>query len=172
MPGMRHAASTLLLALPLALAPATASVAAPPEHFSLALDETGLSRTSEACGFDILVHVEGTVRFTDFLDRDGQNVRSLVTYPSLTYTFTNAETGESVASRSPDPEHYTWHPDGSFSVTVTGLVMHWTVRGEGVLSAQSGRFSFAIDAAGHESETEPVGRNDDYHAAMCEILAP
>jgi hypothetical protein len=172
MPGMRHLATALLLGLPLVVGPATSALAAPPDRSSFAVDDTGLSRTSEDCGFDILVHVEGTIRVVDFLDGDGTNVRTLVTYPSLTYTFSNAETGESVTSRSPDPEHLTWNPDGSLSVTVTGLVMHWTVPGDGVVAAQSGRLTFTVDAEGHESGAEPVGRNDDYHAALCEILAP
>ncbi len=172
MPGMRSAATTALLALPLVLAPAASAVAAQPEHYTFAVDETSLSRTSEDCGFEILVHVEGFIRVVDFLDGDGGQLRTLVTYPSLTYTFTNAATGESVTSRSPDPEHITWHPDGSLTISVTGLVMHWTVPGEGVLAAQSGRFTIEVDADGDGAETEPVGRHDDYHAAMCEILAP
>ena len=44
--------------------------------------------------------------------------------------------------------------------------------GEGVVAAQSGRFVITVDPAGEASESEPVGRNDDYHAAMCQILAP
>ena len=184
MPRPRHVATALLLALPFALAPATASVAAQPDRYSFAVDDTGPSRTSEDCGFDILLHVEGTIRVVDFFagdgdgdgdgDADGERapVRTLVTYPSLTYTFSNAATGESVTSRSPDPEHITWHPDGSITITVTGLVMHWAVPGEGVLAAQSGRFTVEVDADGDASETDPVGRHDDYHAALCEILAP
>ena len=87
------------------------------------VDDTFLSRTSEDCGFDILLHLEGTMTFTDFVDRNGEPSRSLATYPSLFYTFINAATGTSVTSRSPDPEHFTWRSDGSFTVEVTGLVM-------------------------------------------------
>jgi hypothetical protein len=172
MPGMRSAATTAVLALPLVLAPAASAVAAQPDRYSFTVDDTFLSRTSEDCGFDIIAHVEGTIRVADFLDGDGGQLRTLVTYPSLTYTFTNDATGESVSSRSPDPEHITWHPDGSFAIMVTGLVMHWSVPGEGVLAAQSGRFTVEVDADGDASESDPVGRDDDYHAALCEILAP
>jgi hypothetical protein len=126
----------------------------------------------EQCGFDILLHLEGTMRFTDFVDRNGELTRSLVTYPRLFYTFINADTGESVASRSPDPEHYTWNSDGSFTIEVTGLVMHWVVPGSGVVAAQAGRFVITVDADGNAFESEPLGRSDDYHAALCEVLAP
>ena len=172
MPGMRSAATTALLALPFVLAPAASAVAAQPDRSSLSVDDTFLSRTSEDCGFDILLHLEGTIRGVDFLAGDGTRLRSLTTYPGLTYTFINAMTGESVTSHSPDPEHWTWNADGSATLHVTGLVMHWVVPGEGVIAAQSGRFTVAVDPDGEAAETEPVGRHDDYHAAMCEILAP
>jgi hypothetical protein len=149
---------------------AAPAAAAKPDVFVLQLDETGWSRTSEDCGFDILVHVQGTIRFVDFVDGDGDLVRSLVTYPSLTYTFSNAETGTSVSSRSPDPEHYTWNADGSFTVQVTGLVMHFAIPGQGTVG-QAGRFVVTIDPEGGETGSEPVGLDEDYHAALCQILA-
>ena len=171
MPGPRHVATTLLLALPLALAPATASVAAQPDRYSFAVDDSGPSRTSEDCGFDIWVHVEGTVRFLDFRDGDGTQLRSLTTYPNLTYTFTNVETGKSVTSHSPDVEHWTWNPDGSATLTVTGLVLHWRLPGQGV-TGQAGSFTVVFDTDGGETKIGQVGLDEDYHAALCEILAP
>jgi hypothetical protein len=171
MPGMRPIATSVLLALPVALGPAASALAAPPDRFSFEVDDTGLSRTSEDCGFDIMLHVEGTIRVLDFLDQDGSQTRTLVTYPRLTYTFSNAETGESVTSRSPDPEHLTWNADGSGTLRVTGLVLHWLVPGGG-MTGQAGAFTVSWDAEGDEIETEPVGLHEDYHAALCEILAP
>jgi hypothetical protein len=171
MPGPRHAATALLLALPLSLAPVTAAFAAPPDRYSFEVDDTGLSRTSEECGFDIMLPVEGTIRVLDFLDQDGNQTRTLVTYPGMTYTFSNAETGESVTSRSPDPEHLTWDADGGGTLRVTGLVLHWLVPGDGVVG-QAGAFTVSWDGEGNETETEPVGLHEDYHAALCEILAP
>jgi hypothetical protein len=171
MPGFRSVATTTLLALPLALAPAASAVAAPPDRYSFAVDDTDLSRTSEECGFDILVHAEGTIRVLDFLDEDGNPVRTLVTYPGLTYTFSNLETGESVTSRSPDPEHVTWNADGSGSARVTGLVLHWRLPGEGSVG-QAGMFTVSWDSEGNGDESEPVGLHEDYHAALCEILSP
>jgi hypothetical protein len=171
MPGMRQIATTALLAAPLALAPATASVAAQPDHYSFVVDDSGPSRTSEDCGFDIEVHVQGMVRFTDFLDQDGSYVRSLTTYPRLTYTFTNVETGESVTSHAPDVEHWTWGADGSATLRVTGLVLHWLVPGSGV-SGQAGSFTVVFGADGDETKIGQVGLDEDYHAALCEILSP
>lgn len=163
----RMAATAAALAIA-GVAPAGAAAAAPPDRFVLHVDDTFLSGTSEDCGFDILLHLEGTMTFTDFYDRHGELSRSLATYPGLFYTFINAATGISVTSRSPDPEHFTWRSDGSFTVEVTGLVMN--LGGDGDRAIQAGRFVITVDAEGNGSETEPLGRSDDYHAALCDIL--
>lgn len=162
-------ATTLALLAVTAMSTAGTAAAAPPDRFTLHIDDTFPSRTSEDCGFDILLHLEGTITFTDYFDRDGELSRTLVTYPGLFYTFINAATGASVTSRSPNPEHYAWNPDGSFTLEVTGLVMNLADSGQRAL--QAGRFVIAVDADGNASETEQVGRFDDYHAALCEILA-
>jgi hypothetical protein len=171
MPGMRSVITAALLALPLGLAPASSAVAAPPEHYSFAVDDTFPSRTSEDCGFDILLHLEGTISGVDFFAADGTPTRSLTVYPSLTYTFINATTGESVTSRSPDPEHWTWNADGSATLKVTGLVLHWRGPGHGV-TGQAGTFTVVFDTEGDENKIKQVGLNEDYHAALCEILSP
>ncbi len=165
----RIAATMALLAVS-GLATAGNAGAEPPDRSRVHVDDTFLSRTSVACGFDILLHLEGTLTFTDFYDQDGHLTRSLATYPDLFYTFINAATGESVTSRSPDPEHYTWNPDGSFTLDVTGLVMN--IAGGGQRAIQAGRFVITVDATGEGSDSEPVGRTDDYHATLCEVLAP
>ncbi len=165
------AASLALMAATVLGTPGTAT-AAQPDRYRVHVDDTFLSQTSEACGFNILLHLEGTVAFTDFVNRDGTVTRSLVTYPALFFTFINQATGTSVSSRSPDPEHYRWNDDGSLTLIVTGLVMHLVVPGQGVEAAQAGRFVVTIDLTGDETVSEPVGRNDDYHAALCQVLAP
>ena len=50
--------------------------------------------------------------------------------------------------------------------------MHLVVPGQGVEAVQAGRFVVTIDLNGDETVSEPVGRNDDYHAALCQVLAP
>ena len=164
-----HIAATAAVLAAMGVASAGTAAATPPDGFTLHVDDTFLSRNSQACGFDILLHLEGTMTFRDFYDRDGELSRSLTTYPGLFYTFINAATGVSVTSRSPDPEHFTWNPDGSFTLEVTGLVMN--LAGAGQRAIQAGHFNVSVDAEGHASETTPVGRFDDYHAALCDILA-
>ncbi len=164
--------AALLTTVAAALAPAVGAAAATPQFFVIHVDDTFVSRTSEDCGFEILLHLQGTYRGVDHVDNDGDLVRSLETYPNFTYTFINAETGVSVTSHSPDPGHYTWNGDGSFSLQVTGLVMHLVVPGQGMVAGQAGRFTITVDAEGEATESAPVGLNQDYHSALCEILAP
>ncbi len=165
-------ATTLTLLAATGMSAAGTAAATPPDRFTVHIDDTFLSGTSEDCGFDILLHLEGSIRVTDYYDRAGELSRSLETYPALFYTFINPESGVSVTSRSPDPGHYTWHSDGSATLTVTGLVMHLGVSGSSGKAIQAGRFVIRFDAAGNPSESERVGANDDYHAALCDILAP
>ena len=40
------------------------------------------------------------------------------------------------------------------------------------MTGQAGAFTVSWDAEGDEIGTEPVGLHEDYHAALCEILAP
>lgn len=165
-------AATLAVLAFTVMSTAGTAAASEPDRSTMHVDDTFLSRTSETCGFDILLHLEGSITFTDFFDQDGQVSRSLATYPALFFTLINAETGTSVTSRSPDPEHYTWNSDGSFTITVTGLVMHYAVPGSDLDALQAGWFVITVDANGDASVSELLGRSDDYHAALCEILAP
>jgi hypothetical protein len=169
--GRRVAVAGGLCAVALAMVPTTAA-AAPPERTVITVDDTDFAvKSSGICGFDILLHTKGTIRITDYVDRDGTPTRSLVTYPGLTYTFINASTGESVTSVSPDPEHYSWNADGSFTMVVTGLIMHWVVPGEGVLGADAGRLVVTVAADGTVTEEE-TGHHEPRFPALCHILAP
>jgi hypothetical protein len=171
---MRHdlglVAATAALLFATGVVTAGTASATPPDRFTEHVDDTFLSRASEDCGFNILLHLEGTMTFTDFYDRNGELVRSLTTYPALFFTFINPATGATVTSRSPDIERYTWNTHGGFTVDVSGLVMN--LAGGDTRAIQAGRFVVTVDAEGNGSETEPLGRADDYHAALCDILAP
>jgi hypothetical protein len=161
--------ATLALA---GLAPGATASAAPPDRTVVTVDEEGYAvKSSARCGFDILLRTKGTIRITEFRDRDGELRRSLTVYPGLTYTFTNQATGKSITSVSPDPEHVTFNPDGSFTMTVTGLIMHWVVPGQGVLGADAGRLVMTIDANGELISEVQTGHHEPRFPALCQILA-
>lgn len=156
-----------------ALAPVATASAAPPDITVIHVDDEGYApKASARCGFDILLRTEGTIRITEFLDRDGDVRRSLTVYPGLTYTFINKATGKSITSVSPDPEHVTFNPDGSFTMRVTGLIMHWVVPGQGVLGADAGPLVMTFDASGELiSEVQTGGHHEPRFPALCQILA-
>jgi hypothetical protein len=161
---------TLALA---AVLPGATSSAAPPDMTVIPVDDTAYAvKASARCGFDILLHTEGTIRITEFTDRTGEPRASLTVYPGLTYTFINQATGKSITSVSPDPEHVTINPDGSFTMRVTGLIMHWVVPGQGVLGADAGPLVMTFDADGElVSELQTGGHHVPRFPALCEILA-
>ena len=169
---MRRLAVLTTLALVAAMPGATAS-AARPEITVIPVDDTGYAvKASARCGFDILLHTEGTIRIIEFTDRDDELRRSLTVYPGLTYTFINEATGKSITSVSPDPEHVTFNPDGSFTMRVTGLIMHWVVPGQGVLGADAGPLVMTFDADGElVSEVQTGGHHEPRFPALCQILA-
>jgi hypothetical protein len=134
---MRRLALLLGLAAVVVLGPVGVARAAPPEHSVEHVDET--FTIEGECDFPVVVHVEGDVRHTDFLDQAGNVVRELEVFPNFRITFTNPETGKSISTPSPSVNHATINPDGSAVVTITGLSGHLIVGGGPPLSSDVGR---------------------------------
>jgi hypothetical protein len=117
---MRRLALLLGLTAIMVLGPGGVAGAVPPEHVPVEhIDETFADE--EACSFTVLIHVEGDIRHTNFLDQAGNVVRELEVFPGFTVTFTNAETGKSISTVSPSVFHATINPDGSTVAAITGL---------------------------------------------------
>jgi hypothetical protein len=93
-----------LLALGGGLLAATPAWATPPQHFhqqiNLSIPDDELSA---ACGFDVVDVFAGNANTTLFYDQSGALVRSTVTGPTFTQSFTAPSTGKSIVSRSPFP---------------------------------------------------------------------
>jgi len=93
-----------LLALGGGTLAATPAWATPPQHFhqqvNLRIPDDELSTT---CGFDVFLVFAGNVNTTLFYDQSGALVRSTVTGPTFTQSFTAPSTGKSIVSRSPFP---------------------------------------------------------------------
>jgi hypothetical protein len=113
-----------LLAIPAAAlataALATAALAVSPERI---LHEVYVDDVipSEACGFPIAVHVEGTVRETMFFDRDGEWVRAMNTPVDLKETWTNMLTGAWAWTVHTATGHLTLNEDGTAYLSITGV---------------------------------------------------
>ena len=138
----------VLLALVVALAVPTAAQAQKPVRDVLAPPPDD---TTEACGFEVLVHAEGaTIRKTWF-DEQGNAVRAVETYPGSKYVLTNVDTGKQIQFPIVGPAFYEYRPDGSYTVTGSGPWGWWPTNPEtrepGIFLIR-GRLTFAVDAEG------------------------
>ena len=135
----RIAAAALLAAL--LSAGSLPAQAAEPEIFAAGV----------ACAFELEMETApgGHIVSREFLDADGNVVRILNTGKGQALTFTNADTRESVSSRSNGfSQQITVHPDGTLTVTLSGhnlLIMFPTDDPAGpTTTIYSGRVVFDI----------------------------
>lgn len=97
---------------------------------------------SQRCGFPVQVQTVGTLRTTTFFDESGAIVRQIITAPNISTTYTNLNTGDSIKTRHPFPEHFEFEPDGTGTGVFTGLRLLAVEPGEGVISITAGRREF------------------------------
>ena len=116
-----------LLALGGGTLAATPAWATPPQHFhqqfNLSFHDDELS---DDCGFDVFQVIAGNANTTLFYDQSGALVRSTVTGPTFTQSFTAPSTGKSIVSRQPFPVITDYTGGGAVGtlavVRTTGLV--------------------------------------------------
>jgi hypothetical protein len=148
--------------------------AAPPQRFPVEhLDESFVIEGE--CDFPVVLHVEGDVRETLFLDRQGSVTRVLRVSSRFRVTLTNPETGKSIATLAPATEHVRINPDGSAVIAVTGLQGHLIVGGGSPQAADVGRL--VVFVTGPEDEESDVlfqaGKfNFGPFPQVCDVLAP
>ena len=106
---------------------ATPAWATPPKHFHQQINlSVRDDELSAACGFDVFQVLAGNANTTLFYDQSGALVRSTVTGPTFTQSFTAPSTGKSIVSRSPFPVITDYTGGGAVGtravVRATGLV--------------------------------------------------
>ena len=166
----------VVLAAGAAAVPAGAA-AIPPEHFPTEqIDETFVvpAAPDGPCGFEIEGHFTAQLEHTHFFDRGGNEIRHLTRLLGASTTWT--ANGKSISDKGGGIEHLTLDPEtGSATVTLTGLLGHLVVRGQGIAAQDSGRIVLFFE--GPEDEEPDVlfegGRLDGGpFPALCAILAP
>jgi hypothetical protein len=166
----------LVLAGGAAALPAVAA-AIPPEHFPTEqIDVTFVipAAPEGPCSFAIDVRFTAQLEHTHFFDREGNEIRDLTRLIGAATTFT--ANGKSITDQVGGVEHVTLDPEtGSATITLTGLLGHLVVRGQGVAAQDSGRIVLFFE--GPEDEEPDVlferGRlSGGPFPALCEILAP
>jgi hypothetical protein len=101
---------------------------------------------SEICGFPVQVAFGGKSKVIDL-----PGARTLITSPGFTGTVTNLATGRTETLSITGAFHITTRPDGTQEFVVTGrnIVAVDAAAGGPFYVLASGRFTFALDAAGN-----------------------
>jgi hypothetical protein len=151
------------------------ATAARPSHSVVNLDEVFTIPAAPAgpCAFAIQGHATGTVRTTEFFDSAGNLTRVISAFPRARVTF--SANGKSISTVTPSVEHITFNPDGSATLTITGLSGHLITGGGPPQAADVGRIVFFFSSP---SDVDPdlifqAGQfNDGPFPQLCDVLAP
>jgi hypothetical protein len=146
-----------------------------PSHSVASLDEAFTIPAAPAgpCAFAIQGRATGTIKTTEFFDRAGNLTRAISVFPRARVTF--SANGKSISTVTPSVEHLTVHPDGSATLTITGLSGHLIVGGGPPLAADVGRIVFFFSSP---TDMDPdlifqAGQfNDGPFPQLCGVLAP
>ncbi len=125
------------------------------------------------CAFEIQGHATGQIRTTEFSDGAGNLTRVISAFPRARVTF--SANGKSISTVTPSVEHITFNPDGSTTVTITGLSGHLITGGGPPVAADVGRVVFFFSDPDDEEpdvlfQAGPF--NDGPFPQLCDVLAP
>jgi hypothetical protein len=123
---------------------------------------------SEVCGFPVRLHVWGEFRVLTWTDDAGNPVREMRLFK---FRSTSSANGKSVKGRAMGPETAVFHPDGSATVHIRGIVTR-VVPGAGTvrLAWGSGITVWPADG-GDDIVIEPTGGPESLQP-LCDYLAP
>lgn len=171
---MRRPVALALVALG-ALVVVAVAAAGKPTHSVVNIDDvfTIPAAPEGPCAFAIDGHATGQIRTTEFVDGSGNVTRVISAFPRARVTF--SANGKSISTPTPSVEHITFNPDGSATLTITGLSGHLITGGGPPLAADVGRVVFFFSSPDDE---EPdllfqAGQfNDGPFPQLCDVLAP
>lgn len=156
------------------LALAAVARAVPPEHSVEPIDGVfTIPAGPDTCSFPIQGQVSGEIRTTTFFDKEGNVIREISVFPRARVTF--SANGKSISTVTPSVEHLTLNPDGSATVTITGLSGHLITGGGPPQAVDVGRIVFFFSSP---TDQEPdlifqAGKfNDGPFPQLCDVLAP
>jgi hypothetical protein len=172
---MRKLAALAAVTAVAVLAVAAAATAGGPVHSVENFDEmfTIPAAPEGPCAFAIQVHARGTIKTKEFFDSAGNLTRVISAFPRARVTF--SANGKSISTVTPSVEHITFNPDGSATLTVTGLSGHLITGGGPPHAADVGRVVLFFSSP---TDMEPdlifqAGQfNDGPFPQLCAVLAP
>jgi hypothetical protein len=148
--------------------------AVPPEHSVVQVDDVfPIPAGPDTCSFPIQGHVSGTIRTTTFFDKEGNPTREISVFPQFGVTF--SANGKTISTVTPSVEHFTFNPDGSATLTITGLSGHLITGGGPPQAVDVGRVVFFFSSPTDEDPDLifQAGKfNDGPFPQLCDVLAP
>jgi hypothetical protein len=156
------------------LALSTAAAAVPPQSSVVHVeDDFTIPAGPGTCSFAIQGHFSATIRETAFFDWEGNLVRLITVFPRARVTF--SANGKTISTVTPGVEHVTFNPDGSATLTITGLSGHLVTGGGPPQAVDVGRVVFFFtDPADQDPDLifQAGQFNDGPFPQLCDVLAP
>jgi hypothetical protein len=120
------------------------------------------------CAFPVLAHIEGTEVDTTFVDKDGNPIRLLGTFPGNMLTLTRVGTSKSLTLPATGSFQLRANPDGTASAMITGQGPSFPnpITGEPGIWYLSGRLTATLDADGNATSMKNTGQLVDLCLAL------
>jgi hypothetical protein len=151
-----------------ALLPGTAAHANPPDIETMNVNFTGQNASwTGACGFPVTRHTEGHLTFRWFYDQQNNLVREL---GNGILRSTLSANGNSVNVQYAGPDRAVWNPDGSVTVSISGLDALIIIPGVGYSYGFVGLFVFNLGPGG-TTVLQEIGWSDFDKTAVCTYLS-
>ena len=162
----------LILLVTFVSVPTFQALADAPTFETITFDETFVrSDLSDACGFSVSVHLEGSFTDTIFTDADGNDVRVLEHYHIQSMYF--SASGHIVAVKNANgPLRVIINSDGSYTLHFVGTMDFTTSPGTGVIYGRAGQTIMNFSATDELLSVETRGKTIEDLTAFCAALAP
>lgn len=118
------------------------------------------------CGFAVNLHVRGTYNVVSFTDGEGQLTKEI---RNFRFRGTLSANGVIVEGISRGPEIWTYHPDGTTTVQVHGVVNR-RVPGHGTVTLSAGYTVVLLDGDDETVLVETTGQAEDA-AELCALFS-
>jgi hypothetical protein len=130
------------------------------------LDFVNPNHLLDACGFPVSLHVQGTFNVVSFTDGGGNPTKEI---RNFRFRSTLSAGGVTIEGLANGPEIWTYHPDGTTTLQVHGVVNR-RVPGHGTVTLFAGYQVILIDGDTETVLVEPTGQAEDA-TQLCAIFS-
>jgi hypothetical protein len=130
------------------------------------LDFVNPNHLQGVCGFPVNLHVRGTFNVVSFTDGEGNLTKEI---RNFRFRGTLSANGVTIEGISRGPEIWTFHPDGTASLQVHGVVNR-RVPGQGTVTLSAGYTVVLVDGDDETVLVETTGQAEDA-AELCAVFS-